>query len=285
MRSSVCFVAQLIAAASLFVPVCAHAELRGELRVEGNAPSNARMRVELLDMHGQPAADSPATPDGRFNIAGVAAGEYDLVVSGSDGREIARQRVTARDFSSGLVVSVPGQPADVIHAVTGEAVSVCALQHRPDRETLKLQKQAIAAHERHDHDRTLKLLHEAIARDPGYASAHYLLGLEFALHGDLDSGARELDRAVQLDSASAGAQSAYALVLLHLHDVPKALEHAARAVQLDPRSPKFSYILGVSLVDAGRDGEAMPYLQRASDQVPAARDLAEQIQRKLTAAK
>jgi len=252
------------------------AELRGELRAAGNAP----LHVELYDAHGTVAGDASATQDGRFSFSGIAAGDYDLVVLNGNGREVARQRVSSREFVSGVVVDVPGEPDRSEGG--GNTVSVSALQHRPDKEAVNLQKKAIAAHEKHDHGRTVALLQKALLRDPLLASAHYLLGLEYALNGEAEAGAKELGRAVELDGASAAAQGAYAATLLSMRNVKDALEHAGRAVQLDPRSAKYRYILGVVLVHAGREREAVAYLREA-DGMAGARELATEVEARLAA--
>jgi tetratricopeptide (TPR) repeat protein len=285
MRSSVPFPLLLIAAASLSAQTNPFSELRGELRTEGGVLQDMQMRLELHDAHGQLTAAVPMLSDGRFNFSGIAAGDYELVVLSADGREIARQRVDVREFASGVVVDVPGESGQSVKRDTGGTVSVHALQHRVDREAASLQKQAITAHEHHDRGRTVELLRQALARDPLFASAHYLLGLEYALNGELNSAAQELGRAVELDAFSAAAQGSYALVLLHLRDVNQAHTHAARAVQLDPRSAKYRYILGVSLVDAGRSDEGLSYLREAAAEVPAARELASLVEERLLAGK
>jgi len=227
-----------IAAALVSAQTNPSVELRGELREEGNSRRNIELRVELHDAHGVLAAAVPALPDGRFTVSGIAAGDYELVALSGDGREIARQHVSARDFASGLIVNIPGESGASGEKAPGGVVSVNALRHRPDRRAVSLQKKAIAAHLRNDHARSVELLRQALARDPLFASAHYLLGLEDAHNGDFASSAKELLRAVDLDGSSAAAEGACAVALLNLHEVERARVHAARAVQLDPRSPK-----------------------------------------------
>ena len=61
----------------------------------------------------------------------------------------------------------------------------------------------------------------------------------------------------------------------------QAWAHAARAVQLYPRSPKYRYILGVALADAGRGAEALPYLRQAAPGMPEARELASLVQERI----
>jgi tetratricopeptide (TPR) repeat protein len=240
------------------------------------------LRVELHDAHGDVAAAVTSTPDGRFSVSGLAAGDYELIVLNGNGQEIARQHVNSRAFTSGVAVNVPDASAErAQQAPEGGAVSVNALQHRPDRQAGSLQKKAIAAHERHDDARTVELLRQALERDPLFASAHYLLGLEYALNGDFAAGAKELGRAVELDGSSAAAESAYAVVLLHLHEGDQALAHAARAVQLDPQSPKYLYTLGVALVDTGHASQALPYLRQAASGMPEARQLASHVEERI----
>jgi tetratricopeptide (TPR) repeat protein len=272
----------LLAAASLSAQTSPFGDLHGELQTEGNVRQNMDLRVELHNAHGDVAAAVTAAPDGRFSVSGLTAGDYELIVFNGNGQEVARQHVNARAFSSGVAVNVPGASAErTQHAPAGGAVSVDALQHRPDRQAVSLQKKAIAAHERHDHGRTVELLRQALERDPLFASAHYLLGVEYALNGDFAGGAKELGRAVDLDGASAAAESAYAVVLLHLRETDQALAHAARAVQLNPQSPKYLYTLGVALVDTGHANQALPYLRRAAGGMPEAGQLASQVEERI----
>jgi cytochrome c-type biogenesis protein CcmH/NrfG len=272
----------LIAAASLSAQTSPFADLHGELQTEGNVRQNMGLRVELRDAHGDVAAAVTAAPDGRFSVSGLAAGDYELIVFDTNRQEIARQHLNARAFTSGVAVNVPGTSAEhAQQAPAGGAVSVGALQHRPDHQAVSLQKKAIAAHERHDHGRTVELLRQALERDPLFASAHYLLGVEYALNGDFATGAKELGRAVELDGSSAAAESAYAVVLLHLHEGEQALVHAARAVQLDPQSPKCLYTLGVALVDTGHASQALPYLRQAASGMPEAGQLASKVEQEI----
>jgi predicted Zn-dependent protease len=53
--------------------------------------------------------------------------------------------------------------------------------------------------------------------------------------------------------------------LLAANQSQRAVEHLARAHQLDPGQPSIEYVLGQALLNAGRPGEAVPHLRRGAD--------------------
>jgi adenylate cyclase len=117
-----------------------------------------------------------------------------------------------------------------------------------------------------------RLLEEAVRLDPNYALAH--IDLACALAADVWVGAsespqetlaqamKEAQRAVELDSSSAEAQSAVSYIFLLLHQHDKAIEAAERAMRLNPNSIYALVALSVSLIYSFRCEEALPLVRQ-----------------------
>ncbi|TWU08417.1 tetratricopeptide repeat protein [Stieleria varia] len=76
--------------------------------------------------------------------------------------------------------------------------------------------------------------------DPKYLAAQLVnLAFDDVSRGDFRAAKSKLEKSLQLNERCADAHSEYALVLLKLDQHPKAEFHIMRAIELEPRSPKF----------------------------------------------
>ena len=75
---------------------------------------------------------------------------------------------------------------------------------------------------------------KSLRKRPDDFQALHLLGLSFYLQGDLAAAAALIERALEMDPASAEAHANLGAVLKALKRLPEALQHYDTAVALDP---------------------------------------------------
>jgi len=95
----------------------------------------------------------------------------------------------------------------------------------------------------------------ALAIRPGHAEARANLGVALAKMGKLDEAIPQLERALKVDPGSSLTHANLGLALRG-RDLPRALEHMRRAVELKPDFVDARMNLGAALLDAGRADEA-----------------------------
>lgn len=96
----------------------------------------------------------------------------------------------------------------------------------------------------------------AIAQRPGYAEAHFNIGI---VHWKADDGERALAafrRAIELNPESAEYRARLGQALVRLDRLPEAIEELKSAVESDPESFDAHYQLGRALLRQGVDREA-----------------------------
>ncbi|HET8540855.1 MAG TPA: protein kinase [Anaeromyxobacter sp.] len=120
-------------------------------------------------------------------------------------------------------------------------------------------------------DRCRPHFREALARDPGFALAHYQLA--FLLHvqrsapdeaaAHLDAAVRGIDRMPPKEAMLVRAWQAHVA-----GDAPQALKAYADVLQQHPEDRQALYLAGYVLTEGHRWAEAIPYLERALDVDP-----------------
>jgi serine/threonine-protein kinase len=109
----------------------------------------------------------------------------------------------------------------------------------------------------------------ALGLDSLSAGAHALLGIyEWGYGWDWKVSQRELERAVQLDPASAMAYDQLAFTYAALGKFDEAIRAGIRATELDPVTPMYWADAGVQYFASGRYGEALPYVEHALEMDP-----------------
>lgn len=103
---------------------------------------------------------------------------------------------------------------------------------------------------------------KAIALDPDLAAGHAVLA---AVYSDWlwrwDDAEREYERALALNPNDALTHAWYSSLLLYRRKTDRALEHSARAVELDPMSPIVATTRGMVLRSSGHVDEAIRALE------------------------
>jgi adenylate cyclase len=122
-------------------------------------------------------------------------------------------------------------------------------------------------------ERAMQLLEEAIALDPEYAVAYYVLctaHFDLVAIGASESPRESLQRAVELgkkaialDDSNSSVHAGLTFPYIYLREYDKAISEAEKAVSLSPNSAMAYFALGTALYIAGRHQEAIPMLQKS----------------------
>ncbi|HMV49854.1 MAG TPA: FlgO family outer membrane protein [Blastocatellia bacterium] len=102
----------------------------------------------------------------------------------------------------------------------------------------------------------------AVGLDESLAEAHLALGTALT-EKDYPAALRELERTLELNPNHAQAHNVYSVMVLGLGEFKKAVEHAAKARNLDPLSVSINTNLGMALFCDHRYDEAAAHLRKA----------------------
>ncbi len=170
----------------------------------------------------------------------------------------------ARAYTNFGYLSFPGGPTIREAQDSATQASSRAMAHDPSDPDVLFAAAAVAYRFYYDRAGALALQRKAVAKRPNDAMLRAILGDLLLLAGKPDSGLREVEAAVRLDSSSAAmrAQQAWYLYMLRRYD--DAIRAAERGLVLDPSNAELHEYTGWALTHSGRASEAIPYLQRAS---------------------
>lgn len=128
---------------------------------------------------------------------------------------------------------------------------------------LAIMQSALAAHQRREFDAAERLCREAIARDPGCAEAHHLLGVIHARHGRHAEALASYDRALALRPDDPQLLSNRGVALYELGRSAEALASYDRALALQPGFAAVLTNRGNALHALKRFDEALASYDRA----------------------
>jgi arylsulfatase A-like enzyme/thioredoxin-like negative regulator of GroEL len=106
-------------------------------------------------------------------------------------------------------------------------------------------------------------LHEAIARQPDSAVAHYTMAAALSETGKLETAARHYEIAVRLRPSWVDARFLLGRAYFRLSRPTDAIAALRTALALDPAHLHANLLLGRLLTKEGRPSEALPFLKRA----------------------
>ena len=112
----------------------------------------------------------------------------------------------------------------------------------------------------------------AIALDSTFVPARVNLADVLAARGDEAACERELRSVLALEPRNADVHHALGLALARQHRTPEALEELRLAAEAGP-NPRYAFVYGVALHDAGRVRESLDVLARAQARHPTNRDI------------
>ncbi|MGD9081221.1 MAG: tetratricopeptide repeat protein [Desulfobacterales bacterium] len=123
-----------------------------------------------------------------------------------------------------------------------------------------------------DNAKAKRLAEEAVALDPEYACAYSLLGMIHRMDvflGSTSSPARSLataremvDKAMEINPSLAGPHGILSLIYLTMDQYEKAIAAAEKAVALEPNNRIANIAMGITLVQAGRPEESIPFIKK-----------------------
>ncbi len=104
----------------------------------------------------------------------------------------------------------------------------------------------------------------AIELDPNYATGHQWYGEFLISRGNLEQGAREIEKALQLDPLALiqGGMVSYAYYMERKYDL--AIDQAQKTLELDPTYPRTYLRLGKALIQKSRYQEAITAFEKGS---------------------
>ncbi len=246
------------------------AVLTGEVTSDNPGELTGGLTVEVTDMETHMAAgQSMVGADGRFQIANLRPGSYQLSVTNGTGGVIEQQFVTV----SGTVdfVTVRLREAKRERPVSG-TVSASRLGHKIPSKAQKEFNKAAEASKKDDSNTAIEHLKRAIEIDPDFMEAYNNLGARYLRTNQPQEAAAQLERALQLDSSSSQAHSNLGIAYMMLRRFADAEREAREAVKLDSTSNMARYVLGISLAVQNREPkEAVQNLDAAARDLPKAR--------------
>ncbi len=253
-----------------------NAVLTGEVTSDNPSDLVGGVTVELVDMHSHlVVGQSVAGMDGRFQIANLRPGDYQLRVTTGTGGIIEQQFVTVNGVADYVRVRLPELKRE--RPVSG-TVSVGRLGHKVPRKAQKEFEKAVAASEKNDSWTAIEHLKKAIEIDPAYMEAYNNLGARYLHVNQPQEAAYQFEKAIQLDSSSAKAHSNLSIAYLALRRFEEAEREAREAVKLDSTSNISRYALGMALAAQNRQPqEAVQNLDAAARELPKARLTAAQV--------
>jgi adenylate cyclase len=109
---------------------------------------------------------------------------------------------------------------------------------------------------------------QAIRLDPLLAEAHAAWGMLYARDARWVESEKSFRRAIELDPGSSASHTSFAYHLRSLGRVKEALEQLRIAEKNDPLSPQLQFVLGWTLIAAGRNDEAVGYCNKLPAEYP-----------------
>jgi TolB-like protein/Flp pilus assembly protein TadD len=103
---------------------------------------------------------------------------------------------------------------------------------------------------------------QAIRLDPVLAEAHAALGMLYARDARWVESEKSFRRAIELDPGSSASHTSFAYYLRSLGRVNEALQQLRIAEKNDSLSPQLQFVLGWTLIAAGRNDEAAGYCDK-----------------------
>jgi len=119
---------------------------------------------------------------------------------------------------------------------SGESISVAQLRHKVPKEAKQSFARASKLVKTGLHARAAGELETAIARDPEFAEAHHLLGVEYAQVQRYREAEASLRRSLELDPDTWSTHFDLGVVLFRMGDVPGAEQNVRRALRM-PQPP------------------------------------------------
>lgn len=249
-------------------------ELSGTLVSENGIPDRLQVTaVELTSPLSQ--TSTHVSSDGSFEFRSLPAGSYEVRLTNLQGDVFAKQ-----------IVNVPSMTAVRfdLTAITGVnprkagPVSYYRLSHHVPDKALKLWQKAVKAARAGHHEESAELLDKALADDQQFADALHMRGVYALQAKDFVLASNLLTHAATLDESNPNFLADAAFGHFAAESPAKALSFARQALRLDPGNRKANYVLGVTNLRLGNQGEeTVQALEQAAPIFPSAARILNQL--------
>ncbi len=249
--------------------------VEGQVAVgSGQDPTHLRVRLVHTGAR-QVAAETVPQWNGAFEFGAAPAGHYEVQVLNRNG-DLLANNFTQVPTPTRLVFSLVRQTAPI-----AGTVSPYRLTHKVPRAARRALEQARSALVEKKPGEAELRLRAALRADAEYTEAQSLLG---ALCLDLQrpqEASEWLARATELDPQDAVALANLSLARLRLDELPAAEAAARQSLQAYPLNARARYFLALSLLGQKKAPDEIAFhLTQASDSIPAARRLLEELKPK-----
>lgn len=214
-----------------------------------------------------------ADANGHFGFRGLAPGNYDIIVEGSEEYETARdsvyidtdarsRRMAAPTFTRAYTVTFHLQPKRNTGAAGKLGVLNAALTGVPEA-ARGLYLKALEAAAANDNRKAVELLKAALYHHPNFPLALNELGVQCLKLGQPDKAAEALRSALRLVPDSVTARLNYGIALLNKKEFAEAEVQLRQVLKKNYASPTAHMYLGIALINLRNHAEAETELQRA----------------------
>ena len=127
----------------------------------------------------------------------------------------------------------------------------------------RLYADGVSAYRAGDRDRAIRLLTQAVQKNPNLAMAHSFLGDIYKEAGNYDKAATQYETLAKVDPFTADNHHRLAVSYHFLNRLRDAAKAYLRAVKLNPRDWRSCMNLGLVYMSLGENNSAVEYCQRA----------------------
>ena len=226
-------------AAALAAQTTVPCSLTGEIE---NAPN--QFMVELVNRFGHGPPTRAFGHSGRFNVAPLDSGSYELRILDRDGGLLKTEYIEVGPSMPPAIIRLPEvkPPARPVSGV----VHLAELT-KERRASVDLLIAAARLRKKSDVEGAILKTRQAIERDPAFAAPHLEMANRYIGLNSPGDARRELLRAIELDPKYVDAYTNLAIVDLTLGDPIGAEQAALHAAALSPGSERATYLLALSL--------------------------------------
>jgi len=241
--------------------------------------SLSRYSAEIFDRLHQKTASADIGFDNTFEFHQVPSGEYLLVVRDARGEAVHQEFVSARASQQRASIVLPKK--DGAQPPAGP-VSVAELRHPPSRKARQAATAARRFGQAREFEKAAQQFRKAIDISPDYALAYSGLAASHLRTGNYREAASDASRAMELSQPNPADLCNLAEAQFQSGQIVEATATARHWLAMAPENPKADWILGLLLARDRRTlAEAGLHLERAAQEVPAARPHWEAVRRLL----